>query len=256
MHANASGGEEQTARDQPRTHVDNSLADPAPFLRANMIGTFTIPEAVRRHGCGCITSPPKRCTGILRLMMRGGLTSPRFTARRAPVRRPRPPPTCWCGPRCAAMKCGRPSLTGRTTMALISTGWDTAALNCAGYQESDIYAFTSFQMHVESRSCVLLVWVASAATATPTRRGPPVSAGAQPSWEVPRPSPRPSSGWPTARKGVLSCGGCSMRTADDAVVRETQVELLDSGHLFLSRRPSPDNDWFVTVESARAVSSH
>jgi len=32
------------------THVDNSLADPAPFLRANVIGTFTVLEAVRRHG--------------------------------------------------------------------------------------------------------------------------------------------------------------------------------------------------------------
>jgi dTDP-glucose 4,6-dehydratase len=32
------------------THVDNSLADPASFLRANVIGTFTVLEAVRRHG--------------------------------------------------------------------------------------------------------------------------------------------------------------------------------------------------------------
>jgi dTDP-glucose 4,6-dehydratase len=32
------------------THVDKSLADPAPFLHANVIGTFTILEAVRRHG--------------------------------------------------------------------------------------------------------------------------------------------------------------------------------------------------------------
>ena len=32
------------------THVDNAFADPAPFLRANVIGTFTILEAVRRHG--------------------------------------------------------------------------------------------------------------------------------------------------------------------------------------------------------------
>ena len=32
------------------THVDNALADPAPFLRANVIGTFVILEAVRRHG--------------------------------------------------------------------------------------------------------------------------------------------------------------------------------------------------------------
>lgn len=32
------------------THVDNALADPAPFLHANVIGTFTVLEAVRRHG--------------------------------------------------------------------------------------------------------------------------------------------------------------------------------------------------------------
>jgi dTDP-glucose 4,6-dehydratase len=32
------------------THVDNSLADPEPFVRTNVIGTFTVLEAVRRHG--------------------------------------------------------------------------------------------------------------------------------------------------------------------------------------------------------------
>lgn len=32
------------------THVDNALADPAPFLRSNVIGTFSVLEAVRRHG--------------------------------------------------------------------------------------------------------------------------------------------------------------------------------------------------------------
>lgn len=31
------------------THVDNALADPEPFLRSNVIGTFTILEAVRRN---------------------------------------------------------------------------------------------------------------------------------------------------------------------------------------------------------------
>ena len=31
------------------THVDNSLADPAPFLRSNVVGTFAVLEAVRRH---------------------------------------------------------------------------------------------------------------------------------------------------------------------------------------------------------------
>jgi len=32
------------------THVDNALADPKPFLHSNVVGTFTILEAVRRHG--------------------------------------------------------------------------------------------------------------------------------------------------------------------------------------------------------------
>src|ERR1700756_333049 len=31
-------------------HVDNSLADPASFLQTNVVGTFIILEAVRRHG--------------------------------------------------------------------------------------------------------------------------------------------------------------------------------------------------------------
>jgi dTDP-glucose 4,6-dehydratase len=31
------------------THVDNSLTDPAPFLHANVVGTYTVLEAVRRH---------------------------------------------------------------------------------------------------------------------------------------------------------------------------------------------------------------
>ncbi|MGO1926937.1 MAG: dTDP-glucose 4,6-dehydratase [Brachybacterium tyrofermentans] len=32
------------------SHNDNSLHDPAPFLESNLIGTFTLLEAVRRHG--------------------------------------------------------------------------------------------------------------------------------------------------------------------------------------------------------------
>ena len=31
------------------THVDNALADPEPFLHTNVIGTYTVLEAVRRH---------------------------------------------------------------------------------------------------------------------------------------------------------------------------------------------------------------
>ena len=32
------------------SHVDNSLHDPEPFIRTNVIGTYTILEAVRKHG--------------------------------------------------------------------------------------------------------------------------------------------------------------------------------------------------------------
>ena len=32
------------------SHNDNSLADPSPFVQTNIVGTFTILEAVRRHG--------------------------------------------------------------------------------------------------------------------------------------------------------------------------------------------------------------
>jgi dTDP-glucose 4,6-dehydratase len=32
------------------SHNDNSLSDPSPFLQTNVIGTYTILEAVRRHG--------------------------------------------------------------------------------------------------------------------------------------------------------------------------------------------------------------
>jgi len=31
------------------SHVDNSLQDPSPFVQTNLIGTFTVLEAVRRH---------------------------------------------------------------------------------------------------------------------------------------------------------------------------------------------------------------
>ena len=32
------------------SHNDNSLQDPSPFVKTNLVGTFTLLEAVRRHG--------------------------------------------------------------------------------------------------------------------------------------------------------------------------------------------------------------
>ena len=31
------------------SHNDNSLRDPSPFIRTNLVGTFTLLESVRRH---------------------------------------------------------------------------------------------------------------------------------------------------------------------------------------------------------------
>jgi len=33
------------------SHVDNSIHDPSPFIQTNIVGTFTILEAVRKHEC-------------------------------------------------------------------------------------------------------------------------------------------------------------------------------------------------------------
>src|SRR3954463_3467860 len=49
------------------THVDNALADPEPFLHSNVIGTFTVLEAVRRHGARLHHISPDEVYGDLTL---------------------------------------------------------------------------------------------------------------------------------------------------------------------------------------------
>ncbi|MBJ7341103.1 dTDP-glucose 4,6-dehydratase [Mycolicibacterium sp.] len=44
------GESDAVAHFAAETHVDNSLADPEAFLRTNVVGTFTLLEAVRRNG--------------------------------------------------------------------------------------------------------------------------------------------------------------------------------------------------------------
>jgi hypothetical protein len=90
--------------------------------------------------------------------------------------------------------------------------------------------------------------------------GPPVcigAIGAQPSWEVPRPAPRPSSDWPTVREGRAVLRRLQHAHRRRRRRAETQVELLDSGHLFvLSHRPSPtDTEWFRNRRICSAVSN-
>jgi dTDP-glucose 4,6-dehydratase len=88
------------------SHNDNSLDDPSPFVRTNLIGTFTLLEAARKHD--------KRYHHISTDEVYGDLElddpkrSPRTprTTRARPTPRPRPAPTCSCGRGCARSVCG------------------------------------------------------------------------------------------------------------------------------------------------------
>ena len=62
------------------THVDNSLSDPAPFLRSNVVGTFTLLEAVRRRGTRLHHVSTDEVYGDLPLSEPGGDKPARFTA--------------------------------------------------------------------------------------------------------------------------------------------------------------------------------
>ncbi len=61
------------------THVDNSLADPAPFLHSNVMGTFSVLEAVRRHGVRLHHISTDEVYGDLPLVDPGGDGQVRFT---------------------------------------------------------------------------------------------------------------------------------------------------------------------------------
>lgn len=61
------------------THVDNSLADPAPFVHSNVVGTFSVLEAVRRHGVRLHHISTDEVYGDLPLHESGGAEEVRFT---------------------------------------------------------------------------------------------------------------------------------------------------------------------------------
>ncbi len=61
------------------THVDNSLVDPAPFLHSNVVGTFAVLEAVRRHGVRLHHISTDEVYGDLPLRQPGERESVRFT---------------------------------------------------------------------------------------------------------------------------------------------------------------------------------
>ena len=104
------------------SHNDNSLRDPSPFVHTNIVGTFTILEAVRRHGVRLHHISTDEVYGDLEL------DDPAQVHARHPVqpvepvqRRRRPAPTCWCAPGCARSASPPRSRTARTTTARTST---------------------------------------------------------------------------------------------------------------------------------------
>ena len=89
------------------THVDNALADPRPFVHTNVVGTFTVLEAVRRHGVRLHHVSTDEVYGDL------PLDDPE-AIHRVDALQPVEPllgdqgraPTCWCGHGCGPTACG------------------------------------------------------------------------------------------------------------------------------------------------------
>ncbi len=104
------------------SHNDNSLDDPEPFVRTNLVGTFTILEAVRRSGTRLHHVSTDEVYGDLELddpaRFDRGVAVP---AEQPVLRDARPARTTWSGPGCAASGCARRSRTARTTTAPGST---------------------------------------------------------------------------------------------------------------------------------------
>ncbi len=105
------------------SHNDNSLHDPWPFLRTNVIGTYQLLEAVRRHGVRYHHISTDEVYGDLEL----DDPPAKFTPDTPPYNPSSPysstkrRPTCWSARGHAASGCRRRSPTARTTTARTST---------------------------------------------------------------------------------------------------------------------------------------
>ena len=103
------------------SHNDNSLTDPSPFIRTNLVGTFTILEAVRKAGTRLHHVSTDEVYGDLELDDPARSPSRRPTTPAAPTPPRRRAPTTWSGPGCAASGSGPRSRTAPTTTAPGST---------------------------------------------------------------------------------------------------------------------------------------
>ena len=103
------------------SHNDNSIADPEPFLRTNVEGTFRLLEAVRKHGVRYHHVSTDEVYGDLALDDPAKFTEETPITRPRRTRAPRPAPTCSCAPGPAPTGFTPRSPTAPTTTAPTST---------------------------------------------------------------------------------------------------------------------------------------
>lgn len=104
------------------THNDRSIADPAPFVKTNVEGTFTLIEACRQLDVRYHHVSTDEVFGDLPLDSPARFTeeSP-YTGPRAPTALARRRQTCLFARGCARTACAPPSLYARTTTVPTST---------------------------------------------------------------------------------------------------------------------------------------
>lgn len=83
------------------SHNDNSLNDPSPFIQTNIVGTFVLLEAVRKHGKRFHHVSTDEVYGDLELDDPAKFTETTPTTPPARIRPPRPARTTWCVRGCA-----------------------------------------------------------------------------------------------------------------------------------------------------------
>ena len=82
------------------SHNDNSLLDPSPFIQTNLVGTFTLLEAVRRHKVRFHHISTDEVYGDLELDDPAKFTPTTPYNPSRPTPRPRRARTCWCARGC------------------------------------------------------------------------------------------------------------------------------------------------------------
>lgn len=103
------------------SHNDNSLNDPSPFIQTNLVGTFTLLEAVRRHKVRFHHISTDEVYGDLELDDPAKFTPTTPTTPRRPTRHRRLARTIWFARGCVRSVWKQRFRTARTTTVPTST---------------------------------------------------------------------------------------------------------------------------------------